>query len=1185
MASPAAPQPCVLGHPLPECPSFVVVGTQTVKGILVEEFKSLLTGVRVFLGHVESPLVNGFFTLPTEAHDDDGLPHTLEHLIFLGSQLYPYKGILDLLAARCLSHGTNAWTATDHTTYTVTTAGLEGFLNILPVYVDHILRPTLEEDAFFTEVHHVGEDGTSAGVVYAEMQARENTADSIVTREVLSLLYPGDSGYKYETGGMLKDLRATSNAKVKAYHAEYYRWTNLHLIITGRLDRTKVLAEIATIERAHLGIPTDGPIPENAPGCDKIRPWTAAQNVAPLEKDVKSSVCFPADDEESGIVVLAWRGVPWSDYRTRQALDILGAYLTDSNVSPLVKQLVEVEHPFCGSVEYSTENFKEISYGIEFRDVPHKPSSSTRACTPAGSAGGRVELVATEVARILKQQAEKGIDMDRIRSLIAREAMQELRSYETQPHDHLADSINEYCIYGEDFGQLRAVLDTRQLFEELSQESEAFWKQLLVRYFVDRARVEVCGLPSVRAAAAVQKFEKELKKVQVESHGAEKLKEFAIYLTGVKERQAKPPPSALLAQIPFARVENVSLFDSTPFRNFEEPCSGSCRSSLAGASGVPSIDASSASAASCCSSLVSPCKCGLSSPPAWIPAAQLPLLQAFPALLQLSSIPSSDFVRFQVAGRLPENLPVASREDAHLLAELLFECDVVLPNSGAVLTHSELTDRLLATTVSYSASVGFDGSRFNPGEFGDFLVLSMVAPVRNFEAALELLLGVILATRVTTDRLKVVIKTMSSSLARKKREGKTIVHELEKAIRMARSSTVRCCGLGAQSKRLKTWIKEAALSGAELDATAAALSELLAATFKSSRMLWHVVADFDSLPECWLRAWDVMRSPAAPLLASAVGGKRTPPSLSPGRGDVSPPMGRTTTAHKCVSAAAGLGIVPPSFHCAVPDSLRKYGNSILVGLGSTDASYSLLTVPAPAGYFHSELAALFVLTEFWSMMEGPLFRNIRGAGYAYGCDLSYSPALGQITLRLSPATDLPGALITAFKDFNEHIQDKTLYQDHLVQTAKAATLFSIIKWEETLADYSDQTFLSAFKDLPLSFWRSLLIQVGAVTGAQVAEVSTKYLSRLSHFVVNPETFRAGESLSVVTNTDKVLELVGHMESMGVGRVMQLPRRELIGYLEGAGSASENFLCSGSEDEDGLSESGAEEVSEEESASD
>ena len=45
----------------------------------------------------ETPVVNGYFCLPTEAHDNDGLPHILEHLIFLGSDDYPYKEALDYL--------------------------------------------------------------------------------------------------------------------------------------------------------------------------------------------------------------------------------------------------------------------------------------------------------------------------------------------------------------------------------------------------------------------------------------------------------------------------------------------------------------------------------------------------------------------------------------------------------------------------------------------------------------------------------------------------------------------------------------------------------------------------------------------------------------------------------------------------------------------------------------------------------------------------------------------------------------------------------------------------------------------------------------------------------------------------------------------------------------------------------
>lgn len=54
-----------------------------------------------------------------------------------------FQGILDLFANRCLAQGTNAWTDIDHTAYTLTTAGSEGFLNMLPIYMDHILYPTL----------------------------------------------------------------------------------------------------------------------------------------------------------------------------------------------------------------------------------------------------------------------------------------------------------------------------------------------------------------------------------------------------------------------------------------------------------------------------------------------------------------------------------------------------------------------------------------------------------------------------------------------------------------------------------------------------------------------------------------------------------------------------------------------------------------------------------------------------------------------------------------------------------------------------------------------------------------------------------------------------------------------------------------------------------------------------------
>ena len=76
---------------------------------------------------------------------------------------------------------TNAWTDTDHTCYTVYTAGPSGFLHILPVYLDHILHPNLREEDYLTEVHHINGEGQDAGVVYSEMQVG-NTQQTLAIR-------------------------------------------------------------------------------------------------------------------------------------------------------------------------------------------------------------------------------------------------------------------------------------------------------------------------------------------------------------------------------------------------------------------------------------------------------------------------------------------------------------------------------------------------------------------------------------------------------------------------------------------------------------------------------------------------------------------------------------------------------------------------------------------------------------------------------------------------------------------------------------------------------------------------------------------------------------------------------------------------------------------------------------------
>ena len=76
-------------------------------------------------------------------------------------------------------------------------AGSEGFCNLLPIYLDHVLYPTLPKSGYITEVGQIDENGEDVGVVYCEMQARQNTGESLTYLAMLRETYPGHCGYKW----------------------------------------------------------------------------------------------------------------------------------------------------------------------------------------------------------------------------------------------------------------------------------------------------------------------------------------------------------------------------------------------------------------------------------------------------------------------------------------------------------------------------------------------------------------------------------------------------------------------------------------------------------------------------------------------------------------------------------------------------------------------------------------------------------------------------------------------------------------------------------------------------------------------------------------------------------------------------------------------------------------------------
>eukprot|EP00762_Andalucia_godoyi_P004356 ANDGO_08127.mRNA.1 Uncharacterized protein YOL098C len=508
-----------------------------LSGIPVSRYVSEDSGLQVYLARVNGPTVHGHYALATETHDDFGCPHTLEHLVFMGSEDYPFKGVLDKLANRSLSRGTNAWTDVDSTVYTQSNAGAEGFLQLLPVYLDHILFPRITDEAFLTEVHHINGEGEDAGVVYCEMQARENAPFSVCYRTLMKSLFER-TGYASETGGMLEPLRRLTVEQVRNYHRQYYRPNNLGLIITGNVEPQELFTALEPLNKkiksknwdhiAGLSRVWDSPVPA----------FTGTQ---------MHNVDFPAVDEEGGAqVFVGYRAPGYVEFEKLLALRILSTYLAASPVSPLQKAFVHNDDPWCSEVGAGGGTQSESSTIFMFMNF----------------VSAKLPLFAERFCAVLRE-SKTSFDLNRMRTNIHQKRIRFIESLESDPHNQIAHLLIPEFLYGPSVDHMNVLIRQADILEELEGKSAAYWIDLLDEYLVDKPACIVLGRPSAESAASLQLSESERLQAQKEALGSDALATFQNNLERAMASNEVPCPDELLGRFQIPSVENISFFPIT----------------------------------------------------------------------------------------------------------------------------------------------------------------------------------------------------------------------------------------------------------------------------------------------------------------------------------------------------------------------------------------------------------------------------------------------------------------------------------------------------------------------------------------------------------------------------------------------------------------------------------------------
>ncbi|KAJ8907286.1 hypothetical protein NDN08_007401 [Rhodosorus marinus] len=677
------------------------------------------SGAKVVLFRAPGPICSATVAVATTPVSDGGHPHCLEHLIFMGSQKYPRRGFLDMLATRSYSDGTNAWTCEDHTAYTISTAGAEGLLRVLPVYLDHILNPKFDEEQFQQEVYHVRRDGEEAGVVFQEMRGRENTEGDILSSAWHRALFRG-SFLSYDCGGRTESIAQLTKDEVERFHTANYRRSNMTVILVGG-DDLDLQAFISAMKPA-LEEEMTGSHPE----------ISLDQRCLPVEKILLSETLeqrklFPAADEDVGSLTIAWHGPKLADVRNTLAVEMILRFLTENEASLLNRRFTEVVNPFCSSIDYSIELFPTTVFILGFGGIPNDEGGESLAeegdeeHEEDGSdqmdleeeeeeheefvqdrgllePGIMSELVMQELSSVVNNGFPGGVEA--IKETILRYRRNLLLELENNVHSHVVDALIPDAIHEDGLEIGTRLQQEFKALDTLLAEGEEFWKGVVSQWLVkNRSRASFVGKPSRDLSTQLQRQREESAAARHSS------------MNGAKAEDPKP------SSIDLTSVTFPSLPDAA--RIAKLPCT------------VNRIDYHSQT------------------------------IQVDSAFSGISIVVDTK----HISKELREHLP--------LFCSLLFSVDV-LRGDGSVEGYESFVRRLNEATIHCYAGVGRNAGTFRAGAIPSCVVVDVSTESGREAQAMEMVLQSVFRSSLSCERVSAMLSNLNSDATESIREGEVV---------------------------------------------------------------------------------------------------------------------------------------------------------------------------------------------------------------------------------------------------------------------------------------------------------------------------------------------------------------------------------------------------------------------------
>lgn len=450
------------------------------------------SGARLLYLRNDDPNKAFSISFRTPPKDDTGVFHILEHSVLNGSRKFPVKEPFVNLLKTSMQTFLNALTFTDKTMYPVASTNEQDLMNLMDVYLDAVLHPSIyqertvfEQEGWHYELAEGNEDSGTAvlgdpteedasagtqgklrcnGVVYNEMKGALSDASSVLFDQLQAALFPSNS-YRYESGG---DPASIPTLTYEAYldeHRRHYRLDNSYLVLYGNLSIDTVLA---FLDERYLSPVADEQAADRAARMEEAGARTnelEARKLTLQEPVCNLRIVRTMDTApENACMGLAFVVGTAHDRKRVMAVDILLDAVMGSNEAPLKRALLDAH--IAGEATGSLAEAALQPFAIiEVKGLQEDGAQRFRP------------LVMEELERL----ADGGLDHALVEASLSRYEFI-MRECEYGMSDGVALAIQalsgwlyddadatRYLRYEDDFAELRAALDS-DYFENLIRE-------------------------------------------------------------------------------------------------------------------------------------------------------------------------------------------------------------------------------------------------------------------------------------------------------------------------------------------------------------------------------------------------------------------------------------------------------------------------------------------------------------------------------------------------------------------------------------------------------------------------------------------------------------------------------------------------------------------------------------------